>query len=233
MIDPMYNSIKGKNQTKAEMALWTPARWMDFLRFIDFHIEKVKRSNYAELKDMYNITEDRILQLKEFSQQSDHPWLEFIARCGDLDIAKLRFKIPSLCIQAMKFLEIRPALVTNDMRLLMNKNPNLMGKYLRISPIIEAPPGVLPAIVPTINSKQIENLSEAMDIVQLLVRKIKKEGIDDMSVKDMISALPKIVDAINKMQGKATKIGNLTLINTRGSVEDMENEMLSMVGNKE
>ena len=39
--------------------------------------------------------------------------------------------------------------------------------------------------------------------------------------------------SFNKMQGKATKIGNLNLINTRGSAEDMEAEMLSMVGKQE
>jgi hypothetical protein len=102
-----------------------------------------------------------------------------------------------------------------------------------VSPIVEAPPAILPAVAPTIQSVQIENLADAVGVVTLLVKKIKKEGVDDMSVKEMISALPKIVDAINKMQGKATKIGNLTLINTRGSAEDMEAEMLSMVGKQE
>ena len=233
MIDTLYNGIKGKNQTKADMALWTPQKWMDFLRFVDFHIEKVKRSNYAELKDMYAITEDKVLELKEFSQQSDHPWLEFIARCNDLSLTYCRNRIPSMCIQAMKFLEIRPALVTEEMRKIMTKNPNLMGKYLRVSPIIEAPPVVLPAVAPTLQSRQIDNLADAVDIVNILVKKIKKEGVDDMSVKEMISALPKIVDAINKMQGRATKIGNLTLINTQAPVEDMESQMLSMVGKQE
>ena len=230
MTDPMYNSIRGKNQTKDDMSLWTPDKWMDFLRFVDFCIEKQKRPNSKELKDMYAITEDKVYQLREFAKQSDHPWIEFITRCGDFDF-KSRVRI--LNIQAMKFLEIRPALVTNDMRLLMNKNPNLMGKYLRISPIVEAPPVILPAVAPTIQSVQIENLADAVGVVTLLVKKIKKEGVDDMSVKEMISALPKIVDAINKMQGKATRIGNLTLINTRGSAEDMEAEMLSMVGKQE
>jgi hypothetical protein len=32
------------------------------------------------------------------------------------------------------------------------------------------------------------------------------------------------------MQGRATKIGNLTLINTQGSAKDIKDQMLGMVG---
>ena len=227
MIDPKYNSLKWKYPTKEEFSQWTPDKWMDYLRFTDFFIEKVKKG-YFPMRDTYVFTPDKLSQIKIFMEQSDHPWLEFIARIGIEDNygTKVRFFL----IQAMKFLEIRPALVTQDMKLLMRKNPFLMGKYLRVSPIVEAPPVLLPAVAPTIQSVQIENLADAIGVVTLLVKKIKKEGVDDMSVKEMISALPKIVDAINKMQGKATKIGNLTLINTQASVEDMESQMLSMVG---
>ena len=218
-----------RNQTKDEMAQWTPIKWMDFLRFVDFFIENIKKPN-KNVKDMYAISEDKVLQLKEFGLQVDHPWLEFIQRCGELSVSSCRKRIPSMCIQGMKFLEIRPALVTDEMRLLMNKNPSLMGKYLRVSPVVVVASPSLPATPITIQSRQIDNLADAVDIVNILVKKIKKEGVDDMSVKEMISALPKIVDAINKMQGRATKIGNLTLINTNSSVEDMESQMLSMVG---
>src|ERR1035437_1172964 len=124
---------------------------------------------------------------------------------------------------------IRPALITQDMRLLMQKNPFLMGKYLRVNPIIVAP-DIMPSIEVKEISPQVKLLSDTMDIVQTVIDRIKKEGVDKMTVKELISALPKFVDAITKMQGRATKIGNLTLINTQGSVEDMEKDMLGMLG---
>jgi hypothetical protein len=138
-------------------------------------------------------------------------------------------KIRTANAKAMLFLQIRPTLITNDMRLLMQKNEFLMGKYLRVNPIIIAP-DIMPSTEVKEISPQVKLLSDTMDIVQTVIDRIKKEGVDKMTVKELISALPKFVDAINKMQGKANKINNLTLINTQGSIEDMESQMLGMVG---
>ena len=212
--------MKGKNPTKAEFSLWTPSRWMDYLRFVDFFLDK----------DKYSVTKDKLLQVQEWKLQSDHPWLEFFERVNRDEEKAYTDKLRIMNMQAMKFLEIRPALVTDEMKVLMQKNPNIMGKYLRVSPIVEVKDV---AIVPAPVSKQTQVLSDTIDVLQVLVDKLKKEGVGDMSVKEMISALPKIVDAINKMQGRVTKIGNLTLINTQGSVEDMERQMLGMVGKQE
>jgi hypothetical protein len=226
MLESPYKPLIGKNPTTQEFSTWSGEKWMDFLRFIDFHIDHIEYRHKP--KDAYKITEDKLDKLKEWKSQSDHPWLEFMYRAESTKVIYF-IRIRTLNNLAMKFLEIRPALITQDMRLLMQKNPFLMGKYLRVNPIIVAP-DIMPSTEVREISPQVKLLSDTMDIVQTVIDRIKKEGVDKMTVKELISALPKFVDAINKMQGRATKIGNLTLINTQGSVEDMEKDMLGMLG---
>ena len=141
------------------------------------------------------------------------------------------YRLQSMAMQAMKFLEIRPSLVTDDMRLIMQKNQSLMGKYLRISP--GKPADVVPAeIIPVGNPlavKQLETLTDTVDVVQAVVRRLKKEGVENMSVQSLISALPKLVDAVNKMQNRQIKTGNLTQINISSNAKDIEESMLALV----
>ena len=228
MLESPYKKFTGITPTTEDFSSWDSAKWMDYLRFMDFHIEQVKKPKYP-LRDGYVITKEKIDKIREWQSQSDHPWLEFIYRISNDDKTKYMSKIRTANAKAMLFLQIRPTLITNDMRLLMQKNEFLMGKYLRVNPIIVAP-DIMPSTEVKEISPQVKLLSNTMDIVQTVIDRIKKEGVDRMTVKELISALPKFVDAINKMQGKANKINNLTLINTQGSVEDMEKDMLGMLG---
>lgn len=228
MLESPYKKFTGITPTTEDFSSWDSAKWMDYLRFMDFHIEQVKKPKYP-LRDGYVITKEKIDKIREWQSQSDHPWLEFIYRISNNDKTKYMSKIRTANAKAMLFLQIRPTLITNDMRLLMQKNEFLMGKYLRVNPIIIAP-DIMPSTEVKEISPQVKLLSDTMDIVQTVIDRIKKEGVDKMTVKELISALPKFVDAINKMQGKANKINNLTLINTQGSIEDMESQMLGMVG---
>src|ERR1035437_3611948 len=226
MLESPYKPLIGKNPTTQEFSTWSGEKWMDFLRFIDFHIDHIEYRHKP--KDAYKITEDKLDKLKEWKSQSDHPWLEFMFRAESTKVIYF-IRVRTLNNLAMKFLEIRPALITQDMRLLMQKNPFLMGKYLRVNPIIVAP-DLKPELLPAPVSRQTEILSDTIDVLKKFVDQAKTQDISELSIDKIIANISKLVDAINKMQGRATKISNLTLINTQGSVEDMEKDMLGMLG---
>jgi hypothetical protein len=228
MLESPYKKFTGITPTTEDFSSWDSAKWMDYLRFMDFHIEQVKKPKYP-LRDGYVITKEKIDKIREWQSQSDHPWLEFIYRISNDDKTKYMSKIRTANAKAMLFLQIRPTLITNDMRLLMQKNEFLMGKYLRVNPIIIAP-DLKPELLPAPVSRQTEILSDTIDLLKKYVDHAKTQDIEELSIDKVISAISKLVDAINKMQGKATKIGNLTLINTQGSIEEMESQMLGMVG---
>ena len=87
---------------------------------------------------------------------------------------------------------------------------------------------ISPALV--LQGKQVDVLDDSVDVLQKLVSEIKKRKVSELSTKEILSAIPKIVDAINKMQNRQVKTGNLMQININGSVREMEEQMLAMVG---
>ena len=224
---------KARLPTESEFSLFSAERWLEFLQYIDFHIEMMKKRS-DPIKDCYNVTTDKLMQLKDYSIQSDHPWLEFLNRTDITNETKYPVMVRTFNVKAMKFLEVRPSLVTEQMKEIMVRNKDLMGKYLRVAsdivPVaVEGTP--LPPIgtVNTMQAKQLAIITDSVEYLQTLITEAKKRKVSDLSLKDILSAMPKIVDSINKMQNRQVKTGSLTQININGSAQDMEEGMLAFI----
>ena len=206
--------------------------WLEFLKFIDFHIEiKKQRKDRDNLKDMYVITDDKIDVLKRLNSEPDHPWLPFMAAVDPFS-DKYIHRLKTFNALAMKYLEENQSLITDEMKAIMLKNPTLMGKYIRyVGETLPAP--LIPNSPTTLQEKQLDIITDSVEYLQVLIREAKKRKVSELSLKDILSAMPKIVDAINKMQNRQVKVGSLTQINLNGSAEDIENGMLAMLNKDE
>ena len=87
-------------------------------------------------------------------------------------------------------------------------------------------------ISPTLvlQGRQADVLDNSVDVLQKLVTEAKKRKLSELSLKDILSTIPKIADAINKIQNRQVKTSNLMQININGTAQEMEEQMLAMVG---
>jgi hypothetical protein len=203
--------------------------WLEFIKYLDFHI-KVKEWRKGDYKDKYNITEDLIDVLKRLNSEPEHPWIPFMAVIDPFS-EKYVYRIKNFAVRALKYLKEHQDLITPEMKEIMLKSPSIMGKYIISGENLPTP--LVPNAPITLQSQQLSIITDSVEYLQKLIKEAKKRDVSELSLKDILSAMPKIVDAINKMQNRQVKVGSLTQINLNGSAEDIENGMLAMLNKDE
>ena len=245
-----HRAIIGKNPERKELSEWSSIKWVEFLKFVQFHISIVKKPKSVP-KDHYQITKERIDELNAILKSDDHPWKEFIYRINQINpdgsynngyFLKLR----TLVRIVLTYLKFHPAVVTDEMKAIIDNNPNRMGwclkqYYLRNTgrgEIVQRDQMTMdasemrPVGMPSLQKKQMDALIQMVDLHQELLKSIKTKDLKDLTVKDKLTALPKLVDAITKMTNKRVGINHLTQINIHGGAREMEETMLDYIKQK-
>lgn len=205
--------------------------WLEFIKYLSFHIEvKKKRADREDVKDMYVITADKVDILKTLNSEIDHPWIPFISTVDPFS-DKYIYRLRNWAVRGLTYLKEHQDLITPEMKEIMLKSPSIMGKYIISSENLPAP--LVPNAPITLQSQQLSIITNSVEYLQKLIKEAKKRDVSELSLKDILSAMPKIVDAINKMQNRQVKVGSLTQINLNGSAEDIENGMLAMLNKDE
>jgi hypothetical protein len=245
-----YQVVKGKYPTKADYGVWSSSRWLDFLSFMERHIIYRKKPDREKEEERLSITSAGLNELAALAEEVDHKWAEFFYRVGVFPIGKPNedkeylVRVRSMCRQALSYLKVHPALITEEMKTIMDKYPMRMGWALKQYRVINTPAGEIiqrdvagpdgnKTVMPSFQQKMMDTMVETVDLLGVMVNSIKKSHLaNDLDTKDKINAIPKLVDAINKMANRKVTPNHFTQINIHGSAKDMEESMLSYVKQK-
>lgn len=231
MENPFKNVI-GKIFNQKEIKSWTAVRFVDFLRFLDFHIE-VTHKDGRVVKETYTYNEEIETKLLSIKDDYNNPWCEFIQRLNFEKGAYKKLyigKLTSLVSAPLNYLKDHPAMITDEMKVIMENRPIRFYKYLKTyflqgtNPIVTLSPDMS---IDDLQKKQKNTFIKMINLHEELVDSIKTEGVENLTSAQKFTALPKLVDAIAKMAQK--KPSNNMTINIGGSAREKEEAMLAFV----
>lgn len=187
-----WKSVKGKFFSQTELANMTEARRITFLRFCEqFMIPSKDGPKYSNTKELW-LDAERIMDMP------DHPFQEYLWRINffstDKDASYRKFfaKLLTLMNTILKYLQINPSLITDDMRKIMEIYPRFSWALTQT------------AIVPTINGGEVvvqksgtapfeQRLYEVglktVNMLERLVDSISEKDLKEMKGRDKLIAI--------------------------------------------
>lgn len=246
-----YNAVKGIFPGRKDYGDWKPDRWMDFLRFVEWHIVQRTREGRTKIEDRFSITKKQHADLEKWANE-DNPWAEFITRIGEFpsegkSLQRYLVRMRTLVRQVLTYLKHHPSLITDEMKALIEKYPARMGwclsqyfikdtpqgEVLQRDTLVDGEHGVTKVVMPSVQKMIAESLVTTVDMLNVLVKSIKNKDLkNSLTVKEKINAIPKLIDAIVKMGSRKTGPNHFTQINIHGGAREMEESMLDYVKQK-
>jgi len=230
-----YRAVQGILPTKREIQNWPHDKFMDFLGFVDFWV----------VGDMIKVTEAKRTEMEKLAFETPHhPWQEFMWRIDhfllnpEATSRKFYYKLAAMIRQVGTYLKQNPAMVTDDMKAIIEPNPRLKWILPQFK-IIETKIGAETIVPDTQESVGFENknvpmqvdaelsimasMFKAANVFDMLVSSIKPSEIKSMEVKDRINAMSKLSFVFNQaknMKPNARVFKQLNIF--RAEKEDLE-----------
>lgn len=225
--------LKGTNPPYDVMNAWTPQEWLEFTKYAIYQVDNKFDKAKKRTVDAFVLTDEKVAYLLQCENDESHPWHIFCLMC-DYDrksTLECLVRIRVFLAIVLKFLRDNPRHITEEMKALMDTKPHTfryaVSKYF--SKALTLGEGSTPVVV----DKQMKTLEDVIDVMQSMIAELKKRKMSDLSVKELLSALPKLVDSVMKMTNKQKIVPHLTQINIGGSTREMEESALQFVKSRE
>lgn len=198
-----YRAVEGTLPRKRDVALWSHDRFMDFFRFVSFFMEE----------DMVKVNQKkRVAVEKMMTDDLNHPWAEFMWRINCFTSNKLAtdrkfyYRLAATMRLVGGHVKANPALVSDDMKAMVEKNPRLnwviphfktvttkIGAEV-VVPDTQETVGFVKGHTPPSNPEVslMESMLKTANLFDMIVSSIKKSDINDMTVKEKVSALSRL-----------------------------------------
>jgi hypothetical protein len=233
-----FASVKGKIPTKEDLLLWSPGKYIQFIRFCEFFIVDNKLS----------VTKARWRQCEEVLTMPDHPFHEFLYRINfftfspDANEKRFYFKLVNFIKSVLGNIQANPSIVTDEMKNVLEHNEKFKWA-LQQTKVVESSVG--PVLAPEIN--QIDQGSKstvvpdtfqhqiteaALKVVNLtrrLAESISDQDLRKLSGKDRIIALSRLsfIFSVSKNMKPGKQIFQQINIHS-AQREDLESALLSV-----
>jgi hypothetical protein len=218
--------------------------WMSILTFICFFIAD---DGVFRFKGQLNIMEKNL----------DDPvsvWREWIYRMWDLQTGKpfikasaYRSKFNTMVRKVCEYLKQHPSQVSSEMKELMERHPTIFGsvseyysekKDLNGNSVVRKDENIniggktSSTLLPSVQTKILNNLVKVADIVEMLVDGMEPDDIKRMETKDRISGIAKLMPILVSLGKKGITNKYHTQINLNGSTKEIEEKMLNYIKTK-
>ena len=219
-----------KNPLYIEVDGWDNQKLLEFLRFCAFQIDMVKTGHHHKIDEAFHLTDEKFKQLQEIQDKLEHPWQPFTEHCDfkSKTIKEGLNRTRNYCPHILKYLRDRPLRITEEMKEVMESKPKKMGfalsKYFSKLQTVDG------KVVPiTLEDRKNRVLEDTIIVLQRAIDYAKNNKMNEMTVKETLTVIPKLIDSIMKMSGSKNRIPNLTQINITGNAREMEESMLNFV----
>lgn len=198
-----YRAVEGTLPRKRDVQLWSHDRLMDFFRFVTYFMDG----------DVVRPTgKNRGWLETEMAVHPTHPWAEFMWRINVFTRnrqgtdRKFYYRLSATMRLIGMYVKSNPALMTDEMRGLLGKNPRLnwiiphfKAVKTRLGPEVVVPDtrmtvGFQKETTKALNPEvsYMESMLKAANVFDMIVTSIRKSEIAEMTVKDKVNALSKL-----------------------------------------
>lgn len=248
-----YKLVESRFPSQVDLNGWSPAKWVFFLRFMEFYIEK------GPEQEKFSLTTEKIKQMEDFLKEDNHPFNEFIYRVGKwvkgglggengASYKQYSDKFLSMTRWCLTYLKRHPGSITKEMADIIQTHPERMGWCLTQYKVEEGVSGIETVQqdttldknqrhadetkLPTIQARMMTAAVKILDIYEDVASSISKKELKEMDAKDKITALSKLSFIFQLATKKMTQ-NTFTTINLNGSSKAMEESMLAFIKKKD
>lgn len=238
-----WQPVVGKSPTKRELANWTEAHYIHFLRFCEFFIHYTEKG-----EPKVSVTKERWHKAEDLLNMPDHPFHEFLYRINHFSIdpnsseKKFYFKLISMMKFVLGYLRSNPALVGDEMKKIIEPNARF-NWCLTQTRVVDTAVG--PVVVPdsqmrvgefhnnqplaTTEQNLLSAMNRAINLFNVVAESITPEEIKKMAPKDKLLAMARMFPlfSVTKNFKPGKQIFKQINIHAAGR-EELESAMLAM-----
>ncbi len=233
--------------SKRDLSEWTDKKFIFFLNFLLFFLLK------SDKTERFSAPRVKRIEAEHFLETPNHPYQEFLYRINQFTFdpnssdRKFMFKFQTLYRAVLYYLRANPALITAEMKKLMESTPRLKWAMSNTK-VITSELGVDVVVadtkdnssivskemtVPSLEKRMLDALLKTVNVYEMLSTSLTQREIKQMDAKDKLMALARFSPLFNMVKSFRPNVTLFKNLNVHvANKDDLEQQMLDYAKHK-